>query len=148
MKKRPKPPLRDTIGLHFPKLDHLISAFLPETNRNKRKAKQKTKQATIASKCQGKNTAAIEFTGENNNFTAQMAGRKQASTEKFREENKKHLSPLGLRDTHELGGGRPSPSPGRQSAPLGDPLSCDKRKKKIGHKLITNGFGANFYKPA
>jgi hypothetical protein len=43
MKKRPKPPLKDTNGRHFPKLDLLILAFLPETKRKKRKAKQKHK---------------------------------------------------------------------------------------------------------
>jgi len=87
MKKRPKPLLSDTIGLHFPKLDHLISTFLRETNRKKRKAKQKTKTSHQSLERLGENTAATESTGGNNNFTAQMARRRQASTEKLREEN-------------------------------------------------------------
>jgi hypothetical protein len=41
MKKRPKTLLKDTNGRHFPKLDTLILAFLPEMKRKKRKGKTK-----------------------------------------------------------------------------------------------------------
>jgi hypothetical protein len=50
MKKRPKPPLNDTNDRHFPKLDHLILAFLPETKERKEKQNKIQIQATITSK--------------------------------------------------------------------------------------------------
>jgi hypothetical protein len=61
---------------------------------------------------------------ENKSSTAQMVERNLAFTEKTQGGKQKHLSPLGLRDTNEPGGGRPSPSPGKQQVLLGDSLSC------------------------